>query len=364
MADADDPTDLAAELHARGERALADGALQEADDLAGRAAALFASADPEHPDVANALLLRARIAHARSDFGRDLELAEQAAAIIEAARRAWPDEDVVARLHAHVAAEVASALIALGRYDDAERILAAELGEIEVPLGADAAEIGELCNLLGIVHKYQARYDEAAACYARAVELARRHHGDDSALMASLEHNLGGLGHARGELARAEPHARRAVELREAALGPDHPAVASDLAAWAAILDEQGRTAEAEAALGRALAIFERAHGELHFEVGYTLGSLGALHAGGERWDAAGPVLERARRILVGVLGDQHVEVARVDQYLAVVAHGRGDRPAALAHAERALAICARAFPPDHPRTVDARTTRDAIAGI
>lgn len=360
---ADDPTDLAAELHARGERALADGELQEADALAGRAAELFASVDPEHPDVANALLLCARVAHARSDFGRELALAEQAAAIVEAARRAWPDEDVVAQLHAHVAAEVATALVALGRYDAAERVLAAELGDAPARLGADAAEIGELCNLLGIVHKYQARYDDAAACYARAVALVRRHHGDDSLEMASLEHNLGGLDHARGELARAEPHARRAVELREAALGPDHPAVGAELAAWAAILDDQGRAAEAEAALHRALAIFERAHGELHFEVGYTLGSLGSLHAGAARWDAAGPALERARRILVAVLGDEHVEVARVDQYLAVVAHGRGDRPAALAHAERALAICARAFPPDHPRTVDARTTRDAIAG-
>jgi tetratricopeptide (TPR) repeat protein len=359
---ADDPTDLAAELHARGEQALTGGELEVADELAGRAAELFASADPEHPDVANALLLRARVARARGDFGRELELAELAWGVIEAARRAWPDEAVVASLHAHVAAEIAAALIALGRYDDAERALAAELGEVEARLGGDAAEVGELCNLLGIVHKYQARYDEAAARYARAVELARRYHGDDSVEMASLEHNLGGLDHARGELACAEPHARRAVELREAALGAEHPAVAADLAAWATILDEQGRIEEAEAALGRALAIFERAHGELHFEVGYTLGSLGALHAGRERWEEAAPVLERARRILIAVLDDQHVEVARVDQYLAVVAHGRGDRTAALAHAERAFSICERTFPPDHPRTVDARTTRDALA--
>jgi hypothetical protein len=74
-------------------------------------------------------------------------------------------------------------------------------------------------------------------------------------------------------------------------------------------------------------------------------------------------MLDRARRILVAVLGSQHVEVARVDQYLAAVIHGRGDRSTALAHAERALAIFARVFPSDHPRTVDARITRDAIAG-
>ena len=79
---ADDPTDLAAELHARGEQALADGELAAADALAGRAAALFASEDPGHPDVANALLLRARIARTGSDFGAALRLAEQAGAIL------------------------------------------------------------------------------------------------------------------------------------------------------------------------------------------------------------------------------------------------------------------------------------------
>src|SRR5688572_29919100 len=67
-----DPTDVAAELHARGEDALARGDLQTADALAVQAVELFSSADPAHPDVANALILQARVAHARSNFSGEL----------------------------------------------------------------------------------------------------------------------------------------------------------------------------------------------------------------------------------------------------------------------------------------------------
>jgi len=357
----DDLTDEAAELHARGDAALVSGDVEAAADLAARALALFEAADPEHPDVANALLLCARVAHSRSDFRRACELAERAVGIMEAASREWPDELIVWQIRAHAIARLAAALQALGRYDDAERRINEALVELEPRLGT-AGEIGDLQNLLGISHKYQARYDEAAARYRRAIEIVEALHGRDCVEMAGLEHNLGGLHQAKGEPALAEPHARRAVELRERLLGPDHPDVAADLSAWATILDDLGRSKQAEQALQRALAIFERAYGAQHFEVGFTLGTLGAIYAGAERFDEAAAVLTRARTILATLLDDDHVEVARIDEYLAIVAHHRGDRATALALAERALAACTRTFGADHPRTRDARATRDAVA--
>lgn len=356
-----DPTDLAAELHAKASDLLDAGELAAASDLAERAAELFASVDVDHPDHANALILRARIAHTLGDFAASLAHAEAATGIMATARDAFPDEPIVFELQAHAACALATALHALGRYDEAERHLVAVLADTESALGADAPEIGDLCNLLGIGHKYQARYDEAAARYARAIATVRAHHGDTSTAMASLEHNLGGLAHARGDAAAGEPHARRSVELRESILGADHPTVAADLAAWASLLDELGRTDEAEAALRRALAIFERAYGEQHFEVGFTLGTLGALHASAERYDLSLPLLTRAHQILSAAVGPEHVETARIDEYLAVVHHALGDTAVALVHAQRAAAICARAFPAEHPRTVDSKSTLEAL---
>ena len=299
-----DPTDEAAASLEQAEGALADGRIADADALAERARALFAAADAEHPDTANASIVRARIAHARSDMAASLAHADTAEAILVAARRAYPDEDVVVQLHGQAVAAAAAALVGLGRYDDAEARAVAMLAEVDVRLGDGDPLAGQLCNLLGIAHKYQARYDDAARRYARALAIA----GDDPLVLASLYHNLGGLDHARGEPARAEPHARRAVELREAALGSEHPDVAADVAAWAAILDDLGRVDEAEHAYRRALAVFERTLGDAHHEVGFTLGALGALFAGQARWAgrravaatrarrAAGAARRRARR--------------------------------------------------------------------
>lgn len=356
-----DPTDLAVELHAKATDLLDAGEPQAASELAQRAADLFASVDVDHPDHANALILRARIAHALGDFTASLAHADRATRVMAAARDAFPDEPIVFELQAHAVCALATALHALGRYDEAELHLLAALADTEAALGPDVAEVGDLCNLLGIGHKYQARYDEAAARYARAIAIARAHHGDASTAMASLEHNLGGLAHARGDVAAGEPHARRSVELREAILGPDHPTVAADLAAWASLLDELGRTDEAESALRRALAIFERAYGEQHFEVGFTLGTLGALHASAERYALSLPLLTRAHAIMSAAVGPEHVETARIDEYLAVVHHALGNAPVALAHAQRAAAICVRTFPADHPRTIDSKSTLEAL---
>jgi len=350
---------VAAGLLAEAEGALDALELDHAETLAIRAAELFATEGEDHPDVASAHLVRARVAHARSDFRSALVCAERAVAILDAASAAWPDEDIVVRMHAHAIAQVVTALHGLGRYDDAEQRALAILATVEARLGADEPEVSSLCNLLGISHKYQARFAEAAARYARALSIYTAQ-GDELGI-ASIEHNLGGLDHARGVPELAEPHARRAVELRERALGPDHPDVAADLAAWAAILDDLGRAEDAEAAYGRALAIFMHTFGEVHHEVGFTLASLGALFAGQGRWDEAAPILRRARAIQGKVHGAQHPDLALVDHYLAVVGHALGDHDEALASVERALDVFERVFAADHPRVIDARSARDAI---
>ena len=355
----EDPTDLAVELLEQADAAFEANALREADELATRACELFATEGENHPDVANAHLMRARIAHARGDFIGALVHADAASSILKIAREEWPDEDIVVRLHGNAVAQAAHALQGLGRYDDAERELVARLADLEQRLGPTDPVVGQLCNALGMTHKYQARYADGERCYARAIAIA----GEDAdpRMLASLYHNLGGLDHARGEYARAEPHARRSVELRESVLGPEHPEVAADLAAWATILDDLQRFGEAEQAYKRAIAIFEKAFGDAHHEVGMTRAALGAMYAGQQRWADARTQLTRARTILDALHGADHVEVAQVDQYLAVVLHGEGRLADALACAKSARERLAKALG-DHPRVADAQATCDAIS--
>jgi tetratricopeptide (TPR) repeat protein len=363
-ADELDPSDAAAARFADAAAAMDRGALAEARALAAEALEGFrAASGADHPDVGNTLTLLSRIAQTASDYRGALAHADAAVDNLTAARRDYPDEEIVAELQTRAVAQRAAVLHSLGRYDDAEQAVLAILGEIEASDRPDrAAAIATLSNLLGISHKYQARWDDAARRYAHAIELITAAHGPDSAALASLEHNLGGLAHARGEPAQGEPHARRAVVLREAALGPDHPLVAADLAAWAALLDDLGRSDEAEAVYRRALEIFVGAYGEVHYEVGFTLGALGALQAAQERWQEAAASLTRALAVQRQLLDVDHPDLALLHHYLAVVEHGRGDLATARQHADQACAALAARLPAGHPRLADALATRDAIA--
>jgi len=86
-------------------------------------------------------------------------------------------------------------------------------------------------NDLGVVHKAQARFDDAGLVYRRALAISAQAEDTDAAALATLYHNLGGLEHARGRYAVGEPFARRALEIRRGLLGPDHPQVAAAAAA-------------------------------------------------------------------------------------------------------------------------------------
>ena len=76
------------------------------------------------------------------------------------------------------------------------------------PAAVDVRASAALLNGLGVLHKYQGRYDEAEPAYRRALAIAEAALGPDHPDVASLYHNLGGLEHARGNAARGEPWAR------------------------------------------------------------------------------------------------------------------------------------------------------------
>ena len=180
-----------------------------------------------------------------------------------------------------------------------------------------------LLNTLGMVHKYEAHFAQAARAYAIAVRLAQRHLHPEHLFFATLDHNLAGLEHARGNYVEAEPLARRGLDLRERVLGPRHPDVARDVAALAAILDGQSRHHEAEELHRRALAIFSSRRRTERREVGYVLANLAAcLHLAG-RSDEAEPLARKALDCQIHALGPRHPDVfssqgnlAMIDAYL------------------------------------------------
>ena len=308
-----------------------------------------------HPDVANALVELGLILEARDRLREAARCHRRAIAVLAGDRSRDPD---IARLSVRARTALAGIDRMLGAYAAAERGYLRALAEVRRRFGPRDRYVSGLLNDLGVLRKAQGRYDEAIACYRKALLLIPRRDRD---ARATLAHNLGGIEHARGNYARAEPHGRRSVRLRTALHGARHLAVAADVAALAAIVDARGRLSEAAALYRRALAVFTRKLGPASLEVGLNLASLAAVEQRRGRRTPARGLYARALAIQERLLGRDHADVAMTVNNLAVLERdaGRLDRSAALFR--RAHGSFRRALGDRHPHTLLAAANRRAV---
>ena len=230
---------------------------------------------------------------------------------------------VVGRLAALVLLRAGQSALSEGEYGRAERRFQLAVRIVERMLGPTDVMLGSVLNDLGLVHKYQRRFDEAQRAFGRA-----------SAIMLA----------ARGEVARA--------------IGPY---TAADAAALAAILDRQGKRAEAEALFRRSLTVFERIYGAEHYEVAVSLNGLGALcQANGDTGEAE-ELYKRALAIKERRLGGDHPDVATTLNNLAGLYRSRGRHADAEPLSRRALTIFERTLGPNHPSTMACREHHGAL---
>ena len=222
---------------------------------------------------------------------------------------------------------------------------------------------------LGVIAHREARYDEAARCYAAQLDLGRR--VGDRRLAAQSLANLALVDCARGRYARAERRLREALALRQATGDRLHEA--SALLYLGHLERQRGRLREARRYVERALAMHRalgarRMVGADLVELGITAGRAGdhgrALAAFGqgidllrEVGDAAneadglgerarllaamgrgGEALADARRAAALYAGSRGLKAARVRALLGDLLLLGGDPSAALAEAEAALA--------------------------
>ena len=380
MARGEDPAARAVALHEQAIAARLEGRYQEGERDCREAVSILEVVEgPDSADLANALIEHGRLLdrldrlpEAEAALGRAIAILD---ALLDSSARAGDrdgnDEGLAEDDAALIVEELRRLVIggelaragvvrASGRLDEAEGFVRRALGRAETAFPDGDHLVAEALNALGMIHKFQGRYDEAEPLYQRALALATAL-GDEEA-QATLFHNLGGLCHARGDFAGGELPARRAVELREAHLGPDHPATAADREAWGALLEGLGRLDEAEQAYRAALATFEGHQGPDSLEAASSSASLGSvLHAQG-RLDEALASYRRALAIRQARLPPQHFDLALTMNNLAMLLDDRGAHEEARQLLERALAIFTIALGPDHPHTRAVRGNAEALA--
>ena len=108
-----------------------------------------------------------------------------------------------------------------GRYDEAERNLAAALKETE-KFDPDDSRIAENLDALVGVYSHQGKYAQAEPLAIRLVDVREKTLGREHPIIASLLETLGQIYYQEGRYAEAEPLFKRSLTIRETALGPDH----------------------------------------------------------------------------------------------------------------------------------------------
>ena len=163
----------------------------------------------------------------------------------EALRRAGDPHDVRAQLHLHVG----SALIELGRYDDAVATLEQARAIWRDHLDPDDPELARLLHIMANVASYQGRLEQARDLDRQALELRERVQGPDHPELAVLLSGLARIELELGDLDASERDARRALDLSAAQPGGSRVPRAPTERTLARIQRERGDLAGAITAL-------------------------------------------------------------------------------------------------------------------
>lgn len=168
----------------------------------------------EHPDVATIHHNLGGLEHARRDFAAAEPHARRS---VELRRRLLGSDHVST---AEDEAAWAPILHALGRNEEAERLLRHALEVLTRELGPDHPEVAGAWNNLAST---LSDLDEAAAAYSRALEAKERTLGKMHPALAITLNNLAVNARKRGRVDEAERLYRRALEILEGRVEPDHP---------------------------------------------------------------------------------------------------------------------------------------------
>ncbi|MBT8068775.1 MAG: tetratricopeptide repeat protein [Gammaproteobacteria bacterium] len=218
------------------------------------------------------------------------------------------DELADARELARHSGFLASSLIELGEYEEAESLIRRELQFHRDNPGLESG-LGGTLNDLGRVLKDIGRLDEAAKYLSEAIEVLERTRPDALALMIAYN-NMGVTLQRKGELAAAAPYFEKTLALREKRYGPEHPFTARAENNIGTLMYSLGRTEEAKHFYETALVKRKKVFGEEHAEVAESLYNVGLVYGELEQTNVALDYLNQALRMDIDQLGDTHPSVA------------------------------------------------------
>ncbi len=312
----------------RRERAEAQAARREAEEVLEFVVGLFAVSNPE--------TARGREITAR-------ELLDAGAAEIAGALRDQP------RSRSRLMLTMGRIYRQLGDYDQSGPLLEEGLAVRTRELGEDDLELAAGLDSLASLYHDQGEYQRAEPLFARALAIREQALGSERALVAVSLNNLAFHYLESGQPEAAEPLLQRALEAQSLAAGGEHQGVANSLINLGELYRGRGDLDRAETYFGRALELQERLLPAGHPDLAFSLNSLAMIHHAQGDAGQAEPLFRRTLEIQQQVLGAGHPNVAVSLNNLAELYRGAGDYSQAEPLYGRALEIQEQSLGPDHP---------------
>ena len=221
-----------------------------------------------------------------------------------------------------------------------------------IPLAEDTMalveeELGPDHHYLGIGHNALARlyayvyndWDRAHVHFEKALEIRNKALGPDHPETLTTINFMGYLYQVTGDLEQAEVHFQKALDGRTKVLGPDHIDTADSQVYLGGLRLVQGRYGEAEQLLLAGAPNEAREISDTHPTPaeGYLL--LGSLYYGLGDLELAEENVKISVGVLEEVLAPDHPELALAYNFMALIAHKRGDHDRAKVLAERVLQV-------------------------
>ncbi|MCH8851887.1 MAG: serine/threonine protein kinase [Planctomycetes bacterium] len=192
----------------------------------------------DSPHAAMMFSRLATIAFHRSDFENAELLLREA---IEKRTQAGDRVDQLSDL-----GSLGTVLRALGKHEDAERVLRRALEQTREMLGDEHPSVAVVTMNLAEVLLAQDKLLEAEPLFIRALAIISQEQGRMHPYAASVLSKLGVLLSKSGRLEESETHFREAIAIRRTIFGESHPSLAKPLISLATLLSGQDRFDEAE----------------------------------------------------------------------------------------------------------------------
>lgn len=203
--------------------------------------------------------------------------------------------------------------------------------------------------------------DDEAQHWAREAEAAIARTPTTAREKADLLNNIGAMHERAARFAEARAALASALEIREAVLPAEHPEIASTYNSLGIVELRVGTGAAARKHFERAIEIARHVHGDAHPRVALYLTNLASVYLDADDPEGARPVLEEALEIRQTALGADHPLVALTMHNLGIAADLAGDHQQALVRMTEALALRERSLGPDHPDVADSHNSLGVV---